>query len=123
ARPAARAGSALSAALLCDASGGGRLPRAVRHRAGRPLVGGDDSDILLGVGGLQEPGPVPRAGRGVPDRRCTHMTRKMGYRWHLRQLMAAQGMFATTDLVGPLAERGVQLSREQVFRLVTATPE
>lgn len=51
------------------------------------------------------------------------MTRKMGYRWHLRQLMAAQGMFATSELVGPLAERGVQLSREQVFRLVTATPE
>jgi DNA-binding Xre family transcriptional regulator len=51
------------------------------------------------------------------------MTRKMGYRWHLRQVMATRGMFATSDLVGPLAERGVQLSREQVFRLVTATPE
>lgn len=50
------------------------------------------------------------------------MTRKMGYRWHLRQLMATRGMFATSDLVGPLAERGVQLSREQVFRLVTGTP-
>ena len=34
------------------------------------------------------------------------------YQWHLRQLMAAQGMFATTDLVAPLAERGVSLSRE-----------
>lgn len=51
------------------------------------------------------------------------MTRKMGYRWHLRQVMASNGMFATSDLVGPLAERGVQLSREQVFRLVTGTPE
>ncbi|WP_239133782.1 helix-turn-helix domain-containing protein [Rugosimonospora africana] len=32
-------------------------------------------------------------------------------------------MFATTDLVGPLAERGVVLSREQVFRLVTQPPQ
>jgi DNA-binding Xre family transcriptional regulator len=45
------------------------------------------------------------------------------YRWHLRQLMAAAGMFATTDLVAPLAQRGVSLSREQVYRLVTGTPE
>ena len=45
------------------------------------------------------------------------------YQWHLRQLMAAQGMFATTDLVAPLAERGVSLSREQVYRLVVGTPE
>jgi DNA-binding Xre family transcriptional regulator len=33
--------------------------------------------------------------------------------------MAEKGMYATTDLVPPLAERGVELSREQVFRLVT----
>jgi DNA-binding Xre family transcriptional regulator len=45
------------------------------------------------------------------------------YRWHLRQLMAAHGMFATTDLGPLLAERGVSLSREQVYRLVTGTPE
>ena len=45
------------------------------------------------------------------------------YRWHLRQLMAARGMFATTDLVPLLAERGVNLSREQVYRLVVGTPE
>jgi hypothetical protein len=45
------------------------------------------------------------------------------YRWHLRQLMAAHGMFATTDLVPLLAQRGVSLSREQVYRLVTGTPE
>ena len=29
----------------------------------------------------------------------------------------------TTDLVSPLAQRGVQLSREQVYRLVAQTPE
>jgi hypothetical protein len=27
------------------------------------------------------------------------MTAKLDYRWHLRQVMAARGMFATTDLL------------------------
>lgn len=49
--------------------------------------------------------------------------RRPTIRWHLRQLMASRGMFATSDLVTPLAERGVVLSREQVYRLVTGTPE
>jgi len=49
--------------------------------------------------------------------------RKMGVRWHLRERMAAAGMWKTTDLVAPLAERGVRLSREQVYRLVTGQPE
>jgi DNA-binding Xre family transcriptional regulator len=48
--------------------------------------------------------------------------KKMGIRWNLRKLMAAQDMFQTTDLVPLLAERGIQLSREQVFRLVTQVP-
>jgi DNA-binding Xre family transcriptional regulator len=47
----------------------------------------------------------------------------MGYHWHLRQLMARAEMFATSDLVPLLAERGVHLSREQVYRLVTAPPQ
>jgi len=47
----------------------------------------------------------------------------MGYQWHLRRLMADRGMFQTTDLVPLLAERGVSLSREQVFRLVTQPPQ
>jgi DNA-binding Xre family transcriptional regulator len=51
------------------------------------------------------------------------MTRKIGYVWHLRRLMAERGMFATTDLVPLLAERGVSLSREQVYRLVAGIPE
>src|SRR5260370_26210992 len=51
------------------------------------------------------------------------MTRRTGYVWHLRRLMAEHGMFATTDLVPLLAMRGVCLSREQVYRLVTRTPE
>jgi DNA-binding Xre family transcriptional regulator len=48
---------------------------------------------------------------------------KLAVRWHLRQLMATRGMFATTDLVPLLADRGVRLSREQVYRLVTSTPQ
>ena len=50
-------------------------------------------------------------------------TRQVGYHWHLRRLMAERGMFATTDLVPLLADRGVQLSREQVYRLVVRVPE
>lgn len=49
--------------------------------------------------------------------------RQVGYHWHLRRLMAERGMFATTDLVPLLAERGVHLSREQVYRLVVRVPE
>jgi DNA-binding Xre family transcriptional regulator len=37
--------------------------------------------------------------------------------------MAEAGMFATTDLVPLLAERGVKLSREQVYRLAAQRPE
>ncbi len=51
------------------------------------------------------------------------MIRKMGYEWQLRLRMAEQGMFATSDLHPLLAERGVHLSREQVFRLVTRPPQ
>src|SRR5215218_4724585 len=51
------------------------------------------------------------------------MTNKVGYRWHLRARMAERGMFATTDLLAPLAQRGVKLSREQVYRLVTGVPQ
>lgn len=49
--------------------------------------------------------------------------KKIGYRWHLRRLMADRDMYATTDLRPLLADRGVVLSREQVYRLVTRVPE
>lgn len=49
------------------------------------------------------------------------MARKLGYRWNLRLLMAGAGMYATSDLVPLLAERGVVLSAAQVYRLVTQT--
>lgn len=48
---------------------------------------------------------------------------KLGYAWHLRRLMAEQGMFATTDLQPLLAERGITLSSVQVYRLVAQVPE
>src|SRR6266487_6251105 len=51
------------------------------------------------------------------------MIKKMGIRWNLRKLMAGRDMFQTTDLVPLLAERGVHLSREQIFRLVTQSPQ
>jgi DNA-binding Xre family transcriptional regulator len=51
------------------------------------------------------------------------MTRKLDYRWHLRQVMASHGMFATTDLIEPLAQRGIHLSSSQVYRLVVERPE
>jgi DNA-binding Xre family transcriptional regulator len=49
--------------------------------------------------------------------------KKMGYRWNLRRLMAGNDMFQTSDLGPLLAERGITLSREQVFRLVTQPPQ
>ena len=51
------------------------------------------------------------------------MASKVAYQWHLRRLMAEREMFQTTDLVPLLKERGVELSREQVYRLVTKTPQ
>jgi Cro/C1-type HTH DNA-binding domain len=48
---------------------------------------------------------------------------KLDYRWQLRQVMAARGMFATTDLIEPLAQRGIGLSCSQVYRLVVERPE
>jgi DNA-binding Xre family transcriptional regulator len=51
------------------------------------------------------------------------MTRRLDYRWHLRRVMAGRGMFATTDLIGPLAQREIRLSSSQVYRLVAERPE
>jgi DNA-binding Xre family transcriptional regulator len=51
------------------------------------------------------------------------MTRKLDYRWNLRQVMATREMFQITDLARPLAERGIHLSSSQVYRLVAERPE
>lgn len=47
----------------------------------------------------------------------------MGYRWRLRDLMADRQMFHTSELQPFLVERGITLSREQVYRLVTQPPQ
>ena len=51
------------------------------------------------------------------------MPAKLDYRWRLREVMAMRGMFSTTDLRPLLAERGIDLSASQTYRLVVETPE
>src|SRR5262245_9762376 len=51
------------------------------------------------------------------------MAAKLDYQWHLRQVMASRGMFSTTELAEPLADRGIELSSSQVYRLVVDRPE
>lgn len=49
--------------------------------------------------------------------------RRIGYKWHLRKIMAAHNLWKTTDLLPLLRSRGINLSPAQVRRLVTTTPE
>jgi DNA-binding Xre family transcriptional regulator len=51
------------------------------------------------------------------------MTAKLDYRWNLRQVMASRDMFATTDLIPALRQRGTELSSSQVYQLVVERPE
>lgn len=51
------------------------------------------------------------------------MKRQVSHKWRLREVMAAAGMFAATDLEPHLHDRGITLSSVQVWRLVTQTPE
>ena len=51
------------------------------------------------------------------------MKRTVDYTWRLPELMAAHGMHNSTDLIPRLLERGIALSRPQVYRLVTQRPE
>lgn len=44
------------------------------------------------------------------------------YRWELPVVMARAGYRTSTDLIEPLADRGIMLSRSQVYRL-TRDPE
>jgi DNA-binding Xre family transcriptional regulator len=50
-------------------------------------------------------------------------TRSVSYTWRLREVMAAQGVWKTTDLLPLLAERGVTLSTAQVYRMAARVPE
>lgn len=49
--------------------------------------------------------------------------RRIGFRWNLRQVMAARNLWKTTELIPLLRSRGISLSNAQVHRLVTGTPE
>lgn len=49
--------------------------------------------------------------------------RQVSYRWRLREIMAANGMFTVNELVPLLVERGITLSVSQVHRMVSGTPE
>ena len=49
--------------------------------------------------------------------------RQVSYQWRLREVMAAAGLFNASDLEPLLADRGINLSSVQVWRLVTQTPE
>lgn len=51
------------------------------------------------------------------------MTTRVSFHWNLRQVMAENGMFQTTDLVAPLASHGIELSRQMIHRVVTKTPQ
>ena len=51
------------------------------------------------------------------------MSRHASMQWNLRQVMADRGIFQTSELVPLLAERGVHISREHVYRLVTKAPQ
>jgi DNA-binding Xre family transcriptional regulator len=51
------------------------------------------------------------------------MKRQVDYTWRLAEIMAAHGMHNSTDLIPRLTERGIQLSRPQVYRVVHQRPE
>ncbi|MCM3659912.1 helix-turn-helix transcriptional regulator [Georgenia satyanarayanai] len=49
--------------------------------------------------------------------------RRIGYRWHLRTMMAQRNLWKSTELLPLLQSRGIDLSESQAYRLVTGTPE
>jgi DNA-binding Xre family transcriptional regulator len=49
--------------------------------------------------------------------------RKVDYTWRLAELMDARGMHNSTELIPLLLERGIQLSRPQIYRVVHQRPE
>ncbi len=51
------------------------------------------------------------------------MTKKMGISWNLRERLEQQCIHSTAELVPRLAERGIHLSRMQVYRLVAQEPQ
>ena len=86
-------------------------------------MGLDDGRLHDRGPGRAEPDAAVRAGPRVQGRGTAVSRKAVSYQWHLRRLMAEAGMFATTDMGPLLAARGITLSREQVYRLVTGVPE
>jgi DNA-binding Xre family transcriptional regulator len=102
---------------------------SARPAKDNPGAGRHDLDLHLRVLRLPHPHPAARAG---PDRAgragkegnvTIRLRREVSYQWRLREVMATRGLFATTELVPLLAERGISLSASQVHRLVTGIPE
>lgn len=52
----------------------------------------------------------------------THQFRQIGYGWRLREVMNAYGMSAATQLLPPLAARGIRISAVAAWRIVTQPP-
>ena len=123
--PAGQSHAALPAALLHFAPHRRRCRPDICATPGRSFLGLDDGRLHHGRRRSRQ----PDAARGCRAGVCCcaaggfAMSRDVGYRWHLRLRMAERGMFATTELGPLLAERGVVLSREQVYRLAAGTPE
>ena len=51
------------------------------------------------------------------------MSRTVSMKWNVRQVMAARGIFQTSELVPLLEERGIHLTRQYVHRVVTSAPQ
>lgn len=51
------------------------------------------------------------------------MSRHVRMQWNLRQVMADRGLFQTSELAPLLAQRGIHISREHIYRLVTRDPQ
>ncbi|WP_443048877.1 helix-turn-helix domain-containing protein [Streptomyces sp. NBC_00328] len=105
----------------------GRPPPAVRPAPGRPRPSLHHRDLHLRLLRLPHPLPATRPGRHHRGRSAAVkdllMPRQVSYRWRLRELMAARGMFTVAELMPHLTERGITLSSSQVHRLVSETPE
>src|SRR6476661_9627021 len=66
---------------------------------------------------------TPRSGTRWPEWKTERMKREIDYTWRLAELMAARGMHNSTDLIPLLVERGIELSRPQVYRVVHQRPK
>ncbi len=51
------------------------------------------------------------------------MTKKMAASWRLHERLESQCIHSSAELMPKLAERGIHLSRMQVYRLVTQLPQ